>query len=196
MDYMDWEYLKRCWRVEIMGGEDSQLSIRQMLRRVSQKEQAHYLFWFRLAQHLYRRPRGIINYRKVATRIQSRLLRTHGIDIMLGCEIGPGLRILHRAGIVIAHSARIGSNLTISQNTTIGACEADQASKIYVGDNVDIGANSCIIGDELRIGNNVTIGAMAFVDQDIPDDTSYHTRHVADVEEQDCAQIAVGSRTR
>lgn len=190
MDYMDWECLKRYWRIEIMGGENKSLNPRRLIRRVWKKELAHYLFWFRLGQHLHRRPKGIINYRKIAKRIHASLLRTHGIDIMLECEIGPGLNILHRSGIVIADAARIGANLRLRQNTTIGIREVDQLGKVYLGDNVDIGPHTCIIGDDLYIGNNVTIGAMAFVNKNIPDDNICYTKHVATLRHKKSVSIS------
>lgn len=179
--YMDWEGLKQHWRVEVMGGGRKKLKIRTILRRISHKEQKHYLFWFRLAQYLHRRPKGLINYKKVARRIHGRLIRTHGIDIMLGAEIGAGLSIAHRASIVIADKVRIGENLSIRQNTTIGVISPKQSGLIHIGDNVELGANVCIIGDNIRIGDNVTIGAMAFVNRDVPDNSVCYTRHLATI---------------
>ncbi|SEM78012.1 transferase hexapeptide (six repeat-containing protein) [Pseudomonas sp. ok272] len=178
MEYMDWENLKRFWRIEVMGGEHKPLKLKKMLHRIRLKEQEHYLFWFRLAQHFYRRPKGLLNYPKLARRIHARLVRTHGIDIMLAAEIGPGLNFAHRVGIVIADAARIGDNLFIRQNTTIGVRATGQKGLIYIGNNVELGANVCIIGDDLRIGDNVTVGAMAFINKDIPDNSSCYTRHV------------------
>lgn len=151
---MDWENLKRFWRIEVMGDQGKDFNIKRMLRRLRQKEQEHFLFWFILAQHLYRRPKGIFNYPKIARRIHARLVRTHGIDIMLAAEIGPGLSFAHRVGIVIADAARIGENLFIRQNTTIGVKASGQKGLIYLGNNAELGANVCIIGDNIRIGGN------------------------------------------
>ncbi len=175
--YIDWNKLKLYWRIEVLGGKQKPLSILKLWRKVRQKEQAHYLFWFRLAQFLFRKDKGLLNYRKMAKRIQSKLIITHGIDIMLDCEIGPGLKFAHRSGIVIAGAARIGENLYIRQNTTIGIKESGHAGLIYIGNNVDIGAHTCIIGNDLHIGDNVTIGAMAFVNRDIPDNTTFYSIH-------------------
>ncbi|KJK07253.1 MULTISPECIES: serine acetyltransferase [unclassified Pseudomonas] len=178
---MDWESLKRFWRIEVMGGEEKKLQFKRIFRRIRQKEQEHYLFWFRLAQHFHRRPKGLINYPKMAQRIHASLLRTHGIDIMLGAEIGPGLHFAHRVGIVIADAARIGVNAYIRQNTTIGVRTGGPGRLIHIGDNVELGAHVCIIGDNLQIGNNVTVGAMAFVNKDLPDNSTCYTRHVATI---------------
>ncbi|MNJ58299.1 Serine acetyltransferase [compost metagenome] len=181
---MDWERLKGFWRVEVMGGEEKKLKPKKIFRRLLQKEQEHYLFWFRLAQYLHRRPKGLFNYPKLARRIHASLVRTHSIDIMLAAEIGPGMHFAHRVGIVIADAARIGKNVYLRQNTTIGVRASGQKGLIYIGDNVELGANVCIIGEDIRIGNNVTVGAMAFVNKDIPDDSICYTRHVAVVNEK------------
>jgi serine acetyltransferase len=178
---MDWQSLKRYWRIEVMGGEAKNFKIKRVLRRLRQKEQEHYLFWFRLAQHLYRRPKGLLNYPKIAQRIHASLVRTHGIDIMLAAEIGPGLSIAHRVGIVIADAARIGDRLFIRQNTTIGVRASGQKGLIYIGNDVELGANVCIIGDNIRIGDNVKIGAMAFVNKDVPANSTCYTKHVCTI---------------
>jgi len=184
VEYMDWENLKRFWRIEVMGGEEKKLKFKRIFRRIRLKEQEHYLFWFRLAQHLHRRRKGVLNYPKIARRIHASLVRTHGIDIMLAAEIGPGLSFSHRVGIVIADAARIGKNLSIRQNTTIGVKTAGQKGLIHIGDNVVVGANVCIIGDNLRIGDNVTIGAMAFINKDVPDNSICFTRHVTTINQK------------
>lgn len=178
---MDWHTLKRYWRIEVMGGEHKPFKPKRMLRRILQREQEHYLFWFRLAQYLYRRPKGVLNYPKIARRIHASLVRTHGIDIMLAAEIGAGITFAHRTGIVIADAARIGENLFIRQNTTIGVRTSGQKGLIYIGNNVELGANVCIIGEDIHIGDNVTIGAMAFINKDVPRDSTCYTRHVATI---------------
>lgn len=179
MEYMNQDELKRYWRIEIMGGEHKKLNLFTIYRRTRKKEQRNYLFWFRLAQHLHRRPKGIIDYKKLAKRIRTSLVRTYSIDIMLDAEIGPGINFAHLTSIVIAGAARIGSNLHIRQNTTIGIKESGQTGLIHIGNNVTIGANACIIGDNLRIGDNVTIGAMAFINRDIPANSVCYTQYVA-----------------
>lgn len=181
MAYMDWKNLKRFWRIEVMGDENKNLKLKRVFRRLRQREQEHYLFWFRLAQHLHRRPKGILNYPKIARRIHASLVRTHGIDIMLAAEIGPGLNFAHRVGIVIADAARIGENLFIRQNTTIGVKTSGQTGLIRIGNNVELGANVCIIGDDIRIGDNVKIGAMAFVNKSVPDNSVCYTKHIATI---------------
>jgi serine O-acetyltransferase len=83
-------------------------------------------------------------------------------------EIGYGLFINHGMCVVIAGSAKIGNNCTISQFLTIGSMH-DTAAEI--GDNVYIGPNVCIV-ENVKIGNNVTIGAGSVVVKDIPDNVT------------------------
>lgn len=170
----DFDELRSYLRQEIATKEDGSVKFSTLLNRVLAKERYHYVFWFRIAQYLYHKPRGLINYRKWAKRINRRLIRQHNIDIGLPAQIGPGICFSHRIGIVITHRAIIGRNLRLRQNTTIGS--KDISGHVRIGDDVQIGANACIVG-EITIGNNVTIGAQAYVDKDIPDDTICYTEH-------------------
>lgn len=164
--------LKYYWHVEILGGPDKPFSWVRLWRRVRRSRSSHYLFWFRLADHLARKRSRML--KSVAKGINDGLITRHGTEIMLGAEIDEGLKVGHGLGIVVTKNVRIGKNFSIHQNTTIGVDYKGNAP-IIIGDNVDIGANSCIIGTGIRIGNNVVIGAMSFVNKDIPDDHTYIT---------------------
>lgn len=172
----DFKELRAYLTEEIATKEDGSAKLSTLFNRVMAKERYHYVFWFRIAQYLYNKPRGLINYRKWAKRINRRLIREHNIDIGLPAQIGPGICFSHRIGIVITHRAIIGRNLRLRQNTTIGS--KDINGHIRIGDDVTIGANACIVG-EITIGNNVMIGAQAYVDKDVPDDTVVYTEHRA-----------------
>jgi serine O-acetyltransferase len=110
-------------------------------------------------------------------RIFARLLRRMNIminacDIDPKASIGPGLKLSHPMGIVIG-PARIGSNVMILQNTTIGMrrFEDDEHSPTSypdIGDNVVICSGAAILGG-VRIGNKVNIGANSVVLHDVPD---------------------------
>lgn len=118
--------------------------------------------------------------RKMAKRINDALKARFTTDIGLGARIGAGLHIPHHTGVVISDKARIGKNLVIRQNTTIGVVSSMGPDEyIMLGDNIDIGANSCIIG-AITIGDNVTLGAMSFVNRDIPANCTYITRKTSD----------------
>lgn len=165
--------LKRYWEIEILGGR--RMAWFKLWRRVRRSRSAHFLFWFRLADSLARQNNRTL--KSIAKGINNRLIVRHGIEIMLGANIGPGLTLSHMQGIVIFRTVNIGKNFVIRQNTTIGSSfKNDQ--QLLIGNNVDVGANSCIIGNGICIGDDVTIGAMSFVNKDIPSQSVYYTEKV------------------
>lgn len=93
-----------------------------------------------------------------------------GCDIKPTTKIGEGFEIFHSArSSVISPKAIIGKNVSLRQNTTIGAkgfYDADDSP--VIGDDVTIGPNVCIIGP-IRIGNGAVIGAGAVVVKDVPE---------------------------
>ena len=91
----------------------------------------------------------------------------YGIVIGHQIEIGEGLNIEHWGGIVVAGKAKIGKNLHIRQNTTIGQSKGQYPT---IGDNVYIGSEVTIIGG-ISIGNNCVIGAGSLVNKSFPDNS-------------------------
>lgn len=164
--------LKHYWHVEVLGGLDKPFSWLRLWRRVRRSRESHFLFWFRLADHLSRT--GSRTLMSFAKGINNGLISRHGTEIMLGAQIDEGLAVGHGMGIVITRNVRIGKHFQIRQNTTIGI-DGKGDAPIVIGDNVDIGANSCIIGTGIEIGDNVVIGAMSFVNKSIPADHTYIT---------------------
>lgn len=173
--------LVELWKLEVLSSATKKIKLRRLFRRLREKELPHYLFWFRLGQYLHRKPKGWFNCQRIARRIHTRLLRTHGIEIGVEAQIGPGLHIGHRVGVVINGCVKIGRNFHIRQNTTIGVQHDTQPGVIIIGNDVVVGANSCIIGNRLSIGDRAVIGAMSFVNKDIPADTTFYTTHVPNV---------------
>ena len=104
-------------------------------------------------------------YRKIFV-LYSLLL---GYDIKYYTQIGDNLEIFHGArGTVINPYTIIGNNVSVRQNTTIGAKGFLDSEKCpCIEDNVTIGPNVCIIGD-ITIGHDSVIGAGAVVVKDIP----------------------------
>lgn len=71
-------------------------------------------------------------------------------------------------GVIIAGGAKIGKNVYISHQVTIGRSKNEAP---VIGDNVYIGPGAKIFGG-IKIGNNVRIGANCVVFQDIPDNAT------------------------
>ena len=104
------------------------------------------------------------------------LLYLRKIDAFNGAEIATGLSggaffeepplLPHGIkGIFIHGTAKIGKNVTIQQQVTIGTRKTNKSA--IIGNNVFIGAGAKILGD-IHIGNNVNIGANAVVVNDVP----------------------------
>ena len=170
------------WRVEVsnkkkVGSRTGLIS--NILRRARRDNKLRFLFSFRLAQYLHGRG-GFWAAR--ARRMQQKLNLKYGVDIDLGADIGPGLRIAHLPGVVISGHAKIGRNFFIRQNTTVGIKTLGlDHYNLRIGDNVSVGANSCIIGDELVVGDNATIGAMSLVNKDVPANCTFYNERKTQV---------------
>lgn len=89
------------------------------------------------------------------------------IQIPVGTNIGPGLRILHFGTIVVNPDASIGKNFSIAQGALIGSAQGKRAGIPVIGDNVIMSANSVVIGG-VTIGDYVMIAPGAFVNFDVP----------------------------
>ncbi|OCG02280.1 serine O-acetyltransferase [Gilliamella sp. wkB112] len=168
----DLTFLKECWKAEITNGK--KITFYRILKSYIKTRDPRkiYLFWWRLANQMYLH--GNSNQKRVAKRIQKKLVIKFGIEIMLGSKIGKNLKLGHPYCITINENVTIGENLIIHQNVTIGC--SHEPMHIIIGDNVCIGANSLIIGGEITIGNNVKIGAMSFVNKDVPDNCTVYTQ--------------------
>lgn len=79
-------------------------------------------------------------------------------------RIGGGLYLGHGYGIVIHPTAVIGSNVNLSQFTTIGSNKGKAAT---IGNNVYIGPGVCVVED-VTIGDGSTIGAGSVVTRNTP----------------------------
>ncbi|HDS1747115.1 MULTISPECIES: serine acetyltransferase [Pseudomonas] len=172
---MNFETLLECWRQEVSNkkkpGRRTSLFF-NVLRRARKDNKLRFLFAYRLAQYLD--ARGGLS-RRYARSMQQRLNLKYAVDIDIGAQIAPGLRIAHLPGVVITRHASIGRNFFIRQNCSVGikTLGLDHYS-LCIGENVSLGANSCIVADHISIGNNVVIGAMSLVTRDIPPDSTFY----------------------
>ncbi len=96
-------------------------------------------------------------------------VRFGDIRLKFACDINPALppstSVGHPVGIVIANSAEIGDNVSISQNVTIGSKDGGYP-KICSG--ATLYSGSVVVGD-VRVGKNAVVGANAVVIDDVPD---------------------------
>jgi serine O-acetyltransferase len=93
-----------------------------------------------------------------------------GIEVPASLEIGGGLVLPHTIGTVLG-ARRIGNNVTIFHQVTLGAVAADfaydPAKRPLVEDDVTIGVGAKVLGNVV-LGRGCNIGANAVVLQSVP----------------------------
>ncbi len=89
-------------------------------------------------------------------------IRCFGNDIHPSTSIGEGLLFPHPNGIVISGWAKLGNNITIFQQTTIGIKNLNSKSAPTIKDNCIIMAGAKLYGD-ITIGNNCIVGSNSVV---------------------------------
>ncbi|MHA6311669.1 serine acetyltransferase [Pantoea sp. S-LA4] len=169
------KHLHECLRREVMIS-DKPFSWVRTFHKAFKCPDRRFNFWWRIVSFLYNSDSRLL--KKMAHRINRKLIQKYNTEIQPGTQIGPGLKVSHFLSVVINGCTVIGCNFKIRQNSTIGISgrsDNSMAVRIIIGDNVEVGAGSCIIGDSLIIGNNVTIGAMSFINQNIPDNSVVYT---------------------
>lgn len=88
--------------------------------------------------------------------------------IPTSCEIGKGSFFSYGGiGVVLHARCRIGKNVDIGTNVTIGGRSGNYEVPI-IGNNVYIATSAKILGP-IKVGNNTTIGANAVVINDVPE---------------------------
>lgn len=129
----------------------------------------HAIIIYRGAHWLWRK-----NWHLTA-RIISQMARfLTGIEIHPAAQIGSGFMIDHGMGVVIGETAKIGNNVTLYHDVTLGGRKLydEHGKKLNkrhptVGNNVTIGCGAQILGP-ITIGDNVKIGSNAIVIENIP----------------------------
>lgn len=112
---------------------------------------------------------GVILVKFIILRLRFKMLKMWGCDISFNANIGENLILPHPIGIVIGDSVKIGNNVVIYQNVTIGAKNRSDKIVDYpvIGNSVTIFPNSIVIG-KINIGNNSMVGAGSIVIEDVP----------------------------
>jgi len=93
-----------------------------------------------------------------------------GIDLPYTVILGRRVRIEHFGGMILV-ADRIGDDVLIRQNTTIGIVgPEDPFHRPVIGNGVAIGAGAVIVG-MVHVGDGAVIGANAVVIRDVPPGT-------------------------
>lgn len=127
----------------------------------------HALFWHRISHFLH----GHKFY--FLARVISQIVRFFtGIEIHPGAKIGKGFFIDHGMGVVIGETTKIGDNVTLFQEVTLGGTGREKGKRHpTVGNNVTIAAGAKVLGN-IKIGDNAVIGAGSVVIRDVPPDST------------------------
>lgn len=119
----------------------------------------------RVAQRLHAR-----GWPRIAKLVTLAAFVLFGLEFPARLEIGPGLVLPHTQGTILG-AGRIGRNVTIYQQVTLGARLADYdydpATRPIVEDGVTITAGAKILG-ALTLGEGSIIGANAVVLESVP----------------------------
>ncbi len=92
-----------------------------------------------------------------------------GIDFEKNNSIGKGLIIGHWGRIIINGNAKLGNDMMITHNVTIGRDIRGKRKGVPTfGNRVCIRANSTVVGN-VHIGDDVLIAPNTFVNFDVPD---------------------------
>ena len=99
--------------------------------------------------------------------LKGMLFLVFGAVVPYQAEIGPGCRLAHGGnGVVIHQNARIGRNVLILPQVTIGGTGLSTRLP-DIGDDVYIGTGAKILGP-IVVGSNTVIGANAVVIKSVP----------------------------
>lgn len=153
-------FLKRQGNI-VLAKDPSMTSLKEaILTTPSIKAQAYH----RIAHYFYQKKKPFL-----AKLFASHARKVTGIEIHPGAVIGEDLFIDHGMGVVIGETARIGKNVTIFHQVTLGGIGGAAGEKRHptIEDDVLIGAGAQILGD-ITIGRGAKIGANAVVLHDIP----------------------------
>lgn len=108
---------------------------------------------------------------RLAVFIANRLQKKQGVFISPKADFDESVQLRHPVGIVVGEGVKIGKNVIIYQNVTLGGARlGDAKANNYpeVGDNAVIFSGAVVIG-KVKIGAGCTIGANSVVTKDVPD---------------------------
>lgn len=114
----------------------------------------HSCIIYRVSNILYKKNIPIVPM--LLTRIIQIL---YSIDIDYKAEIGEGLVIYHGTGLVIGSKCKVGKNVTVFHNVTLGRSFGKNDGMPIIGDNTFIGTGASILGkvEKSFKNNNCTI---------------------------------------
>ncbi|MFC4025138.1 serine O-acetyltransferase [Oceanobacillus longus] len=130
---------------------------------ISPKKRA--IFMYRVSKMLYDR-----GYKYLPIIINNKLITSFGTYLSLKAEIGQNLEFRHLTGVVIGEGVKIGNNVIIYQQVTLGGQNLGDGKKAkypVIEDNVTLFSGAKILG-AVKVGENSIVGANSVVIKDVP----------------------------
>ncbi|MEA2486307.1 MAG: serine O-acetyltransferase [Actinomycetota bacterium] len=155
------------------GTHEGKPTIGKVLGRVLTRPGPLALVLYRLSHTIWMR-----GWQTVAELIWRVNLFVTGADIHPGAEIGPGLRITHTSGLVIGRGVRIGANVTVLHEVTLGGAGRAFFDETFtdgfpvVDDDTKVMVGAKILGP-VHVGKGCYVGANAVVTRDLPDGQAF-----------------------
>ncbi len=126
----------------------------------------HALWGHRVAHALWKN-----GLRLPARMLQNGTRFLTGVDIHPEAHIGRRVFIDHATGVVIGQTARVGEDVLIFHEVTLGGVSMSAGKRHpTVGAGVTIGAGAKVLGP-IEVGKGARIGANAVVIHDVPDES-------------------------
>ena len=127
------------------------------------------LFWHRFGNARMGWPKLLRAPATLLYRLAYRRCRVaYGIDLPYTVRVGRRVRLDHSGGMILV-GERIGDEVTLRQNTTLGIKRVQGAAHVrpVIEAGADIGAGAVIVGG-LTVGAGAIVGANAVVTKDVP----------------------------
>ena len=130
--------------------------------------------------------------------IASRLIRhIYGAEIHWEARFAGGVAIVHGVGLVVSHSASVGSGSILFHNVTLGESvdpETREQGAPNLGENVHIGPGATLLGP-ITVGAGTKIMAGAVLDRSVPPYSLVRPAAVAIVERSRSTAPPEGSQS-
>ena len=108
--------------------------------------------------------------KEISNYYSDKIYKKYNCYIHGSAEIGENLRIPHPIGVVIGDGVKIGKNVVLYQNVTLGRRHRDIPEYPTIDDDTIIYSNSVVAG-KIHIGKKCVIGCNSTVLKDIEDGT-------------------------
>lgn len=100
--------------------------------------------------------------------VSRRLQRKYGVFLPYSANFDSSLIMRHPTSIVVGEGVRLGKNVTVFQNVTLGRSDTYVYSYPSIGDNTIIYAGAVVLGG-VKVGRDCIVAANAVVTRDVPD---------------------------